>query len=190
MDCIIQLIYDICRKGQVTNPVFLLHFPRRFRIYQAMKTDILKCIAGRYSPAAAALLLVLSGCTTKPKNLEDLYGTWDLLRRTIINTPRGTIIEERGTPGFHATTLTFEEGGAYISTVLVDDEQQVETGKWSAEGSNVIILKTGNVTRYGTFKVKDDTLTMEFTMGFDFDGDGYPESYTVLLEYVRENQFF
>ncbi|MBN2416285.1 lipocalin family protein [bacterium] len=146
--------------------------------------------AGPWLLPAAAACLLLAGCTTQPKNLDDLYGAWNLVRRTIINTPRGTIIEERGTPGFHKTTLTFEEGGTYTSVVIVDDQQQVETGKWSAEGSNVITMKSGNATRYGTFKVKDDELTMEFTMGFDFDGDGYPESYTVLLEYVRENQFF
>lgn len=168
--------------------VFLLHFALCLRIYEATKGDSMNQWIIRSLLPAALLQLLFTGCMTKPKNLDDLYGTWELRTRTIINTPRGTIIEERGTPEFRETTLTFEKGGTYTSITLVDDEQQVETGKWSAEGSNVIIMKTGSVSRYGTFRVKDDNLTIEFIMGFDFDGDGYPESYTVLLEYVRADQ--
>ena len=72
------------------------------------------------------------------------------------------------------------------------------TKKEVAETVDLFLEKIGNlliegrhleIRGFGTFKVKDDELTMEFTMGFDFDGDGFPESYTVILEYVRENRF-
>ena len=129
--------------------------------------------------AALALALSLPACSEAGIEVVDLVGIWDATKFEFEETTGDPVVTADLITMNTTVTVTVNENGTYqVAITFLDNEPEVETGTWTLEGGNLLILTATGESVGEEFEVSlsGTTLTLRSSdLVFDFDEDGTDE---------------